>query len=141
MDTPIALPDVYEVRQGTALSAAIEKARETGDIGPALKIVDHLVAEADMDREFMLCLMLFRQGLDAHTAGNVELAESYLGLARASFAPEVLRQVALMSKLTAGLRQGWLPAEGYDELKAYLDETGETALRQVLAGIERRANG
>ncbi|WP_372672658.1 hypothetical protein [Amycolatopsis kentuckyensis] len=143
MDTPIDLPDVYEVRQGTALGAAIEQARETGDLSPALKIVDHLAAEADMDRDFMMALILFRQSVDAQTAGDPELAEVYVGLARSSFAPETLRQVSMMSKLTAGMRQGWLPAEGHDELAAYLDEAGADAvsLKRVLATVERRANG
>lgn len=138
VDTPIELPDVYEVRQGTALSAAIEQARVIGDLGPAFKIVDHLAAEADMDREFMLALIVFRQSLGARTAGDAALAESYIALARNTFSPEVLHQVAMMAKLTAGLRQGWLPAEGYDELSAHL---ADTSLGRLLASVERRPNG
>ncbi|MEU4254361.1 hypothetical protein AB0F15_43920 [Amycolatopsis sp. NPDC026612] len=67
---------MYEVRQGTALGAAIDQARETGDLGPALEIVDHLAAEADMDRNFLLALILFRQSLDARAAGDEQPAET-----------------------------------------------------------------
>jgi hypothetical protein len=47
------------------------------------------------------------------------------------------RQVAMMSKLTAGMRQ-WLGASAHDELAAYLDENDKVGLKQALATIERR---
>ncbi|WP_040133678.1 hypothetical protein [Amycolatopsis japonica] len=138
MDKPLELPDVYEVRQGHALEAAVKTARETGDMGPVLKIVDHIAAEGDQDREFVLALALFRHQLFAIEAGDESTMKAFGELMQARFSPEILDQVMMFSMLTAGLRQGWLPADDYDKLSAYLADK-DAGLHAQLDKVERRA--
>lgn len=129
------LPDIYETRQGRAMAAALTRAMDTGDLIPAFKLADHIVAESGISRDDVLAAMLFRLSTMASMNGDDDAAEYFRLLSVEHCSQGANRRTVAAALLAVGIRTGSLPAVQYDRLVELLDSDSQAL--QLITDIQR----
>lgn len=135
----LRLPDIYEVRQGQALSEAVR----AGDDRQADLIRQHLLAESATSPQEAAHLdpiihasMLFQQHMTARSEGDHERAEALMTTLRTDFPRAALQVVLSAALLRVGVEQGWLPENEHDQLTAELADAGPE-VSELVGAIKR----